>query len=155
MTAESVEPPSPPKTVAEMLERVDESWRPFSEAINRLPGERLGEQIGDGWTRKQMLGHIAAWHELTIERLVAFMADGQVHRLQEDDDVVNARVARRSDGRTAGEVVDAVETTFRRLRRQVAFLTDEQLAAHDGWAAAVIAGNTYEHYAEHIRDLES
>lgn len=142
-----------PATVAETLHLVDEAWAGFYETLRRLRGEQLAERIDGGWTRKQMLAHIAAWHDLTIERLLAFMGDGEVHRLEEDDDVVNARVARTAEGRTTGEILDAVESSFRRLRRQVGYLTDEQLAAHDGWPAAVIGGNTYEHYAEHAPDL--
>jgi hypothetical protein len=144
-----------PASVGELLDRVDEAWARFHDALKRLRGEQLAERIAGGWTRKQMLAHVAAWHDLTIERLVAFMSDGQVHRLDEDDDVVNARVARTAEGRTTGEILDAVESSFRRLRRQIGYLTDEQLVVHDGWPAAVIAGNTYEHYAEHTPDLEA
>jgi len=44
--------------------------------------------------------------------------------------------------------------SYRRFRREVSSLTDEQLAANEGWAASIIAGNSYDHYAEHLRDLE-
>ena len=43
----------------------------------------------------------------------------------------------------------------RRLRREVARLTNDQLAAHDSWAASVIRGNTDRHYAEHAVDLDA
>ncbi len=43
--------------------------------------------------------------------------------------------------------------TFNRLRRQLQRLSDQQLVADDGWAARSIAGNTYEHYAEHAADV--
>jgi hypothetical protein len=33
-------------------------------------------------------------------------------------------------------------------------MTDADLRLGDGWAAAVVAGNTYAHYAEHMTDLE-
>ena len=68
-------------------------------------------------------------------------------------DAFNARVARQAIGRTGGEVLTEMEMTFNRLRRQLARLTDEQLAADDGWAAAMIAGNTYGHYEEHWADV--
>ena len=45
--------------------------------------------------------------------------------------------------------------SYRRLRREVARLSNEQLAAHDSWAAAVISGNTDRHYAEHAVDLDA
>jgi hypothetical protein len=44
--------------------------------------------------------------------------------------------------------------SYRRLRREVSNLTDEQLAAHDGWASEMVAVNTYGHYADHMADLQ-
>ena len=48
-----------------------------------------------------------------------------------------------------------MEDSYRQVRRAVGRLTDAQLSAHDGWLAAMIAGNTYDHYAEHLADLSS
>lgn len=143
-----------PPSVASVLERVDRGWHRFNGALAAFPAERMGERLGGGWTRKQMLAHIAAWHDLTSDRLANFMKDGQIQALADHEDVVNARVARKAEGRTMGEILDALQTSFRRLRRQVSYLTDHQLRAHDGWPAAIIAGNTYEHYEEHLADLE-
>jgi hypothetical protein len=143
-----------PRSVRGTLARVDEAWREFEQALTAVPAERLNERIGDGWTRKQMLAHIAAWHELTIERLSTFRKSGEIQAVGEEDDVINARAARAAAGRTTGEVFASAEGSFRRLRQQISYLSDEQLAAHDGWPAAIIAGNTYGHYAGHLSDLD-
>jgi hypothetical protein len=142
--------------VRNTLRRMDEGWAEFSARVAALPIERLIVRIGEGgWTRKQMLAHITMWHELTTERLLRFVESGEPVGLpgDEQEDAINARTARASEGRTTGEVVFATGDSHRRLRRAVANLTDEQLAAHDGWAAAVVAGNTFEHYQEHLPDL--
>jgi hypothetical protein len=81
------------------------------------------------------------------------LVTGKSVPLTEDEDAINARTARQAVGRTAGEVLTDMDISFNRLRRQIARLTDDQVAAHDGWAAHVIAGNTYEHYAEHMADV--
>jgi hypothetical protein len=143
-----------PRTVAEFLARMDEAWAEFQGSLARFPAERLDEQIGEGWTRKQMLAHLAAWHESANERLAGYVRTGEKQQLTEDDDVFNARAARGASGRTAGEVRDALESSFGRLRRQVSHLTDEQLAALEGWPAGMIASNTYQHYREHLADLD-
>lgn len=140
------------------LRRMDEGWAAFEERVKALDNEQLTARLGDGqWTRKQMLAHISAWHELTTNRLLKFVETGEPVGLpgDEGEDSINARTARASEGRTTGEIVIAMTDTHRRLRRTVAALTDEQLAAHDGWAAAVIAGNSFDHYAEHLSDLDS
>jgi DinB family protein len=138
------------------LRRMDDGWAAFEERVRVLGNEQLSARLGDGqWTRKQMLAHISAWHELTTNRLLKFVETGEPTGLPGDEpgDSINARTARASEGRTTGEIVIAMTDTYRRLRRTIAALTDEQLAAHDGWAAAIIAGNSFDHYAEHIDDL--
>ena len=133
----------------EMLKRMDVGWAWFRAAAGSFPNEHMDEHLDDGWTRKQMLAHVAAWHDVTHDRLGTLIATEKPDELIDDTDRFNARVARQAIGRTAGEVLKEMEGTFNRLRRRVAQLTNEQLAAHEGWAVAVIAGNTYDHYEEH------
>jgi hypothetical protein len=143
-------------TVKEMLVRMDDGWSAFWTRVQALPVELLDARLGeDAWTRKQMLAHITTWHDLTIDRLGQFAETGEPVELDEDGDVINARAARGAIGRTTGEILLSVEESYRRLRREVARLSNEQLAAHDSWAAAVISGNTDRHYAEHAVDLDA
>ncbi len=107
----------------------------------------------DGWTVKQMLEHIAAWHDLTADRLIKMINTGAPAPLDRDTDAFNAAVARRAIGKTSGEVLKDMDATFNRLRRQMARLTDAQLEAADWWAAWVIGGNTYGHYDEHWAEI--
>src|SRR5262245_47671476 len=142
-------------TVRNVLARIDEGWSAFIHAVRDLPPQLLEHKLGEhAWTRKQMLAHVAVWHDLAGERLSTFLETGQPVALEEDDDTINARAARGAEGRTSGEVLLTLEESYRRLRRQVALLTDEQLAAQDAWAARTIAGNTYGHYAEHLADVD-
>lgn len=143
-----------PRTTPDTLALVDRSWQRFRAAAAAFPSERMDEHLTErGWTRKQMLAHIAAWHDLTTERLGRMLATGEPVALTEATDAFNARVARQAVGRTAGEIQKEMEMTFNRLRRRIAQFTDEQLAAAEEWAAQVIAGNTYEHYEEHAADV--
>lgn len=142
-----------PQTLSEMFALVDDAWRQFLRAASAFPSERMDERLNEGWTRKQMLAHISAWHDLTHDRLGKLILTGESVDLTENADAINARVARQAIGRTAGETLKEMEMTFNRLRRQLGRLTDEQLAANDGWAAHVIAANTYEHYQEHRADV--
>lgn len=136
------------------IERMDEAWAAFRDRVHALPTEQIERHIGDGgWTRKQMLAHITAWHELTTDRLARFVESGEPEPSTEDEDAFNARIARAAVGRTTGEIVLALDDSYRRLRREVARLTDDQMAAHDDWASAIVAGNTFDHYADHLADL--
>ena len=144
-----------PQTVADALASMDEGWAAFHGRVTSMATEQLEPRIGDGqWTRKQMLAHITTWHDLTVQRLASFSESGKPSDLSEHEDVVNARAARAAEGRTTGEILLAMADSYRRLRRQVGMLTGAQLGAHDGWAAAVVAGKSYGHYAEHLPDLD-
>ena len=142
-------------TVKEVLARLDAGWAVFSAAVHAMPAERVEQRLGeDAWTRKQMLAHVAMWHDLTIDRLAAQAESGQPPEIEEDEDAVNARAARGAVGRTTGEVILALDESFRRLRREIARTTNEQLAANESWAASVIAANTWRHYGEHLADVD-
>jgi uncharacterized damage-inducible protein DinB len=142
------------QTVHEAIERMDEGWHDFLGRVQALPGEALGARLAEGsWTRKQMLAHITTWHELTVERLGGLISTGEPTDLDEHEDVINARAARAAEGRTSGEVLQSMQDSYARLRREVARLTDAQLVDHDGFAAAIIAGNSYGHYLQHLADV--
>jgi DinB family protein len=143
-------------TTRELLARMDEAWASFSRGVHALPTEVLEQKLGEReWSRKQMLAHIAMWHDLTAERLAGFGETGEPVAHDEDDDVTNARAARGAEGRTTGEVLLAMDESYRRLRREVSRLSNDQVAAHDAWAARAIAGNTYGHYDDHRADLDA
>ena len=133
---------------------MDEAWDSFRERAHRSTVEQLDVPVAQGgWTRRQMLRHITTWHALTTDRLTRFRESGEPVELTEETDSINARAARGADGRTTGEILVELDDSFRRLRREVGRLDDERLATHDGWAAAIVAGNTFEHYEEHLPDL--
>jgi hypothetical protein len=146
----------PPETVRDALKAMDAAWVAFRDTAARFPGERMDEHLSeDGWTRKQMLAHIAAWHDLTTERLGKFALGDKPVPLDGDENTINARVARQAIGKTAGEVLKDMEATFNKLRRRLQGMSDQQLTAHRGWAATIVADNTHEHYAEHMADIYS
>jgi hypothetical protein len=137
----------------EILARLDEAWAEFRQMVAALPAELLDDAPADGWSRKQILAHISAWHDLTSDVLTQYARHGSLVEVGEPDDVVNARVARAAEGRTTGEVVEALDASFRRLRRQVTHLRDDQWAADDGRAVRVLAESSYDHYVEHHADF--
>ena len=144
----------PPDTVRELLERVDAGWQAFRAAVFRFPGERMDERVSEhAWTRKQMLAHITTWHDLTHERLGRLRATGKPVSLNDEVDTINAQAARQAVGKTAGEIVKDMESSFAKLRRQVERMSDDHLQMNDAWAAKVVAANTYGHYDEHMDDL--
>jgi hypothetical protein len=142
-------------TSAEILALVDASWSTFRDGVERARGAGFDGTTEAGWTVRGMLAHICAWHDASAYRLHRFAATGQPQpKVEPDDDTFNARVASESADRSDDEILDALHGSFRRLRDAIATLPPGSLQVDGGWAEAVIAGNTYEHYEEHLAELE-
>jgi hypothetical protein len=152
-----------PGTSKELLARVDDAWRPFREAVRGIGRARMNEPTGAGWTYRDLLAHVAAWHDLTTRRLRklretgTFAGPGDEVSLGlpafRDADDFNARVM--AGHRLVGPeaLVDELDTAFRSLRSELAMLTDEQIHANHDWAIAIVTGNTFGHYKEHAKEL--
>jgi hypothetical protein len=71
----------------------------------------------------------------------------------DDADEFNAAVVDRTRGRDAREVIRELDAAHARVVEEIRKLGPEQLHANDDRVIAVVAGNTYGHYAEHFDEL--
>ncbi len=152
-----------PLSAAALIAKVDESWRPFREAVRHVGRAKMDEQTGGGWTFHDLVAHVAGWHDLTARRLRAFRTTGALPGPGDESalgiasfagaDELNARLV--SSHRLVGAeaLVDELDTTFHAVRRELALLTEEQIQANEDSVIAMIAGNTYGHYEEHAKEL--
>ena len=149
--------------ISELLARIDEGWRPFREAVRGVGRARMNEPTGAGWTFRDLVAHVSAWHDLTSRRLRALLETGKLPgpgderslglQAFRDVDEFNARVT--ASHRLVGPeaLTDELDTTYRALRGAVAALTDGQLHANDDEVIAMVRGNTFGHYQEHASEL--
>lgn len=136
---------------------------PFRLAAASLGMRVIEQPTSTGWSYKEMLAHVAAWHELTARRLRTFRQTGdQTYPADAGGtDDFNARAAARAAGLTADEVFRELDRTRIELRDAVAALTDEQIGRDvqdtpwgpASWAVTVVAGNSYGHYDEHRDEI--
>jgi uncharacterized damage-inducible protein DinB len=144
--------------------RIHVAWKELSGLVARLGPDGLMARAGDGWTVKDHLAHVAAWeHSLIglIEGRDRLKSMGVLEPVEENTDVVNDAVFRLHEHETAEEALKYFRESHAQLITALDKLTDADLAkpySHYqpsdpdetrpvvGW----VAGNTYEHYAEHI-----
>ena len=151
-------------THPELLQAVDDGWRSFRESVRHVGRAGMDRQTGAGWTFHDLFAHVAGWHDLTARRLRVFRMTGTFPGAGDESSVgvpafatadeFNARLV--SSHRLVGAeaLVDELDTTFHAVRSELAQLTDAQIHAADDRVIAVLAGNTYGHYAEHAAELE-
>ncbi|HJN92584.1 MAG TPA: maleylpyruvate isomerase N-terminal domain-containing protein [Dehalococcoidia bacterium] len=122
-----------------------ERWR---SAVEAIPAETARE---DGWTLRDVVAHVAAWHRFAAERLSELAAGGGEKSV--DADVVNAEVRTRAAQQSWEEIAREAEAARAEFLRAVEEFPAEMLRANDGLAAFLIGVNGADHYEEHMDDF--
>ena len=111
--------------------------------------ERFGE-----WSVKDMLAHITFWEQ----RLIAYVNGATESLVQPDEDEsvaidrINAGVLAANRDRPLAEVRAAFDASYEQTLALAQSLRAEDLA--DEVLYGLLAGDTFEHYREHIAMLE-
>lgn len=141
------------KTGMELAQAAEKAWVPFRLAIMSLGLAGLEATTPSGWTYKDLVAHVTAWSDLTIKRLARYRETGETLGSGAEADDINAEVVARTKGRDAREVLDEMDTSIGKLFEDITKLNEKQLHENDDWAIALIAGNTYGHFAEHHTEV--
>ncbi len=137
------------KTGTELAQAAKIAWIPFRVAILSLGLAGLNATTSSGWTFKDLVAHTTAWSDLTIKRLAHYRETGEPVGSGGEADDINAEVVARTNGRDAREVLNELDASIEKLFAAVTKLDEKQLHQNDDWAIAIVAGNTYGHFAEH------
>jgi hypothetical protein len=141
------------KTGKELAKIASSSEVPFRLAVMSLGLSGLDATTSAGWTFKDLVAHVAWWAELTTKRLAHFRETGEMLGSGGDADELNAAVMSRTKGRDVRELLRELDAATEALFEEIEKLDDAQLHANDDWAIALVAGNTYGHFAEHHVEL--
>ena len=146
---------------------VDRGWRELNALIDSLGPSGLLLTGADGWAVKDHLAHIAAW-EASLDALFDGSDRAAAMGVAESEggtDALNDQIWKRNRDRTPDEALAYFRSTHEALVKRLATLSDADLAlsynhyqpndprdpADDRPAVEWVAGNTWEHYAEHIQ----
>ena len=141
------------RTGKELAKIASMSEVPFRLAVMSLGLAGLDATTSTGWTFKDLVAHVTAWSDLTIQRLARYRETGEMQGSGGEADDINAAVVARTKGRDAREILKELDASTDTLFAEIEKLEDKQLHANDDWAIAVVAGNTYGHFAEHHTEL--
>jgi hypothetical protein len=139
-----------PGDVRHLLDRIDEAWRAFLAVLDGIPDERMSEGGAVGnWSLKDLFGHVAFWDEQGIAELERTL--GGLPEEERDWQAMNeadyALRRHRTLPEQRGDMFQAHAALVERL---------EGVAGIDAAPIdAAIKGATYEHYEEHIPDVQS
>jgi hypothetical protein len=146
--------------------RVEESWNQLASLVDTLGPAGLTLTGADGWAVKDHLAHIAAW-EQSLLALVEKRDRAEAMGLREptgDTDAINRSLWELHRAMTPEEALAYFRETHARLMAALERMTDADLmlpyndyqpdaprdTADNRPVGEWIAGNTYEHYDEHV-----
>lgn len=157
-------------TRQELLQRIEASRSDLDRLVLSLTPDQFQLAIDGGWTVKDHVAHVACWEE----ELLAIFAGIPRHEslgvlddspILTDTDAINGILRARWSQATSAAVVEHFEATHQRVRSLLDSLSDNELhrpisqfvpvpgeiaqAPVHGW----VAGNTWEHYAEHAEAI--
>ncbi len=132
--------------------RVEESWQRWQHALARMPADLLAAAAICGeWTAKDLMGHVAVWDAVAIEKIREIHEGVPWQRVDTDE-----RNAREAEAR-ADQPLDAqrAEMQMTHQRLLAALAAAEHLPADTiERIGEAIAEDTWEHYAVHTAELE-
>jgi hypothetical protein len=145
---------------------IEKGWAELNALVDSLGPPGLTITGSDGWAVKDHLVHIAAW-----EHSLLALLDGSDRRsamgvpgVAEETDAVNAAVWALHRNKTPGQALDYFRNAHAALMRMLGAMSDAELQlpynhyqrndprseSDDRPVVDWVAGNTYDHYAEHI-----
>lgn len=165
-------------TKDEVVERIDRAWHELQATIGAATEDELtrpgpGPGLSDGgWSVKDHLAHLAAWERSLLalltgqDRAAAVGADAGSYRTAGVDSL-NEGIYRRTTGLPLAAVLSDLRLGHERLLAALDPLsaaelerpaTDFEPSDPDAPADPVVgwvAGNTYEHYDEHLAAIRA
>jgi uncharacterized damage-inducible protein DinB len=149
--------PAERKTRDEVLRLVRDGRAELDAALARIPEERTEEPLLDGgWSAKDLMAHVTHWEMAFLGNL----GEPPPPVLNQGGaDATNRAVYEHHRARRLADVRREFEETHRRLVERVSQFDDDGLNAkpmpdQDRVVWQYVAGETWEHYPEHVAQLE-
>jgi Protein of unknown function (DUF1706) len=157
-------------TKDQLLERIEREHATFAGSFAQLSDAQMTQPgVENEWSIKDILAHISLWH-----RRMSYLIDCALHdepfaplRREGEDggaaiDRVNAENEAANKHRPLAEVRAEYVQAYDQALANVARLTDDDLGADSRLSAflggslpELIAGDTYEHYQEHLPAIKA
>lgn len=139
-----------PDDVNALLERIEDGWRALMQALDDIPEERLEAPGACGeWSTVNVMGHMAFWDEQALAKIERTLAG--LPEEESDFQALNEADHAARMGRTSAEERSAMH----QAHAAVAARLEEVAGLEAGALDEAIRPDTYNHYAEHAKDIQS
>jgi hypothetical protein len=156
-----------PTMKSDVLSRIADGYGALAATVNAMPPRELTlPTLHGGWSVKDEVAHVTFWEARVLTVMQAALAGNEPPHPPlvgnaEKIETLNAEVVATSRQRGLDDVLTDMERTHAAFVHTVEQLPDDALfdARRFAWMggeplAVAIAGDTYEHYPEHIRNIQ-
>jgi len=149
----------------ELLGTIKTSWAELTEIIEELSEDQMTQpKVQEGWTVKDLMAHIAAWHRLAMDRIhpATTGEDLKLPVIKSDKfvDDFNAETYAKYKDQPLEAINAEFESSYDEFLSQIENLDEELLPKNlpFDWAGnltyqIMISANTHWHYPEHIEAI--
>ena len=149
-----------------ILNKMSISYAALEEILTSLDKTQyFTEGVIPGWSIKDILAHITSWHHRLLMWLDAAVRNEEPTISGPDNveemDALNAQFYQENKSLPLDEVLSDFRTTHQHIMDIVQAMPEEDLISPHRFAWSkgeplwqVIAGDTYEHYQEHIEQIQ-
>ena len=140
-------------TTEAIINRIEQSYADIVRLYRSVPVTAV-EQPGlpNGWSVKDLLGHIAAWEWRCAALLEASHNTNAPLQAEPDVDALNQEVYAERQAWGWEDVEYDFRAAHQAVLEAIRHLPQERL--NEDFVRQSIAGETWEHYAEHLADLQ-
>ena len=135
-----------PKTTADVLRRLDETWTAFRGAIRDRGRAGLMDATPSGWSYRDMCAHTANWMQQAVTELESGQKTWTTESILAEND--RAVAAHALVGPEA--MLDELDTSYKRLRESIAKIPADRIL--DPKVFGVVAFYSYLHWEEHLHE---
>jgi hypothetical protein len=151
-----------PRSVQQMIDTIQNTWTTWETLLTQIEQEQLTQPgVAGDWSLKDIIAHIT-WHEQEMVGLITAHAlvGSELWNLPTDER--NAAIYEEVRNEPLEQVLAESAEIHQQLLEALPSLSDEDLAdassfpnmPPDWQPWMLIAQNTYEHYQDHIQDVQ-
>jgi uncharacterized protein (TIGR03083 family) len=153
----------PQVSKAELLDRLQRDHTRLEAVLDRLtPAQLTAPGAIGAWSIKDLLAHLIAHEQRALEEVRSALRDERLEIDHAANDAFNAGAVTAYRALSLAAVREAWEASYRQVVETVATLPDAAFDPSGPVVAALadsidgaLANNTYAHYAEHRRQIET
>lgn len=144
---------SDPQHPREFIERIEQSWRAWVDAVEGIPEARMADPAVGHWSVKDLLGHVAFWEDWVIGHCQRVLAGRPEPTSDDELDAINQSQVADSKSASVADQKRYRDDAHARLAAYLITFQDGE--PRFSRLVETLADETYRHYDDHTEEVRA